>query len=540
MARTQDVEVKQSQMAGVGRGLFATKDFAPGDLVLCLERPLVAELELDRMQDTCAWCLQRGLSDPTERMQAASMGLPGGFIEVKCCTACRKVAYCSKACQAKAWKREHKYECKILKSKERPDLPVQVRAIIKLLGKLMADPEGKTDDVYDVLKFMPAGAPNGLDDFAKENKQRFDDFNMLGHAAWHYCGAPKLPVVNVDSLPTAKALMFNVMSNTFKLTSPLDIVELGKGFDPILCSANHSCDPNVALGFNQPKTVLRALKPIKKGDEIFMKYTETTNPLSVRRTDLQETYFFTCQCAKCQKGPIGPEDTFKTSPEKLPDTYCRMADNLLPLHRATLPKHTLPIKNNVAESRLAAMQAEAFSVAESTSSNIEDIKGALQMCLTSRMWRWTRQPVPELLRRLFGAYLEAGEPYKSFRVGIKLYFEVMPELYPQSFYPDRLIITWTLATITNVLCGPRHQHIYQEMAQSGLDLRVIYMAFLFELHENMPKMYGLDSPFSLVLGNTYKQIMAGVPMPEAEIKEKIKESLPALEMMALSMDVSSL
>ncbi|EGP88636.1 uncharacterized protein MYCGRDRAFT_37947, partial [Zymoseptoria tritici IPO323] len=78
-----DVEVKQSAIPGAGRGLFATKDFEPGDIVLSLDRPYVAELDIDRLCDTCAWCFQR---------------LPAGFVQTKACTGCKKVRYCSKTC----------------------------------------------------------------------------------------------------------------------------------------------------------------------------------------------------------------------------------------------------------------------------------------------------------------------------------------------------------------------------------------------------------------------------------------------------------
>ena len=75
------------------------------------------------------------------------------------------------------------------------------------------------------------------------------------------------------------------MSNTIQLSSPLDDTSLGVGFDPILCSANHSCDPNAVVVFNQPKLVLRAIKPIKKGEEIQQEESgvflqELTKPLS--------------------------------------------------------------------------------------------------------------------------------------------------------------------------------------------------------------------------------------------------------------------
>jgi SET and MYND domain-containing protein len=207
MASIGNVQVQQSAISGAGRGLFALKDFQPGDVVLSVERPLVAELDIDRLRDSCAWCFQRSATDPMERAHSASMGLPTGFTEVKACTGCRRISYCSKKCQSKAWKFEHKYECKILTPKERPDLPEAVRAVIKLLGRLKA--EGNKDErLSDILNFRPFAGGQGLEEFSRQNKKLFDDFSMLGFAAWKYTGEPKLD--GVDSQNVAKAFLFNV------------------------------------------------------------------------------------------------------------------------------------------------------------------------------------------------------------------------------------------------------------------------------------------------------------------------------------------
>ncbi|KAI1495543.1 hypothetical protein F5X99DRAFT_403187 [Biscogniauxia marginata] len=538
MPGTEYVEVKQSQIAGAGRGLFAGKDFAPGDLVLSIDRPLVAEPEIERMLDTCAWCFQRGATDPVERAQAASMGLPTGTIEVKSCTGCHRVGYCSKTCQAKAWKREHKYECKILAPKDQPDLPVHVRAVIKLIGRLQADPEGKNGNLLDILKFRPAGEPSALEELRKQDQKRFDDFQMLGHAVWKYCGEPKLE--NMDAQTASRALLINVMSNCFELSSGLDDIHLGVGFDPFVSSANHSCDPNTVRVFNQPKTVLRALRPIKKGDEIFLKYIDVTNPFSVRQAELKKSYLFSCQCLKCKQGAVLPQDIFLQAPEKLPSEHCQYADSLIGRYEPQLSKYSVPSNDATAKRRLAILQAEAFSASEKQDSGIEDIRKALQMCITSGMWSWTRQPVPRLYRRLFSLYLESGDPYKAFRIGIKMYFEIIPELMPQEFYPDRLIHAWVLSTIINVLCGPANREIYQEFAQAGLDLRVLYFGFLFDVYENIPHMFGRDSPLGLVVKNTYDQLMAGVGLSESEVKDKVKAAWPALETVAQGLEVASL
>ncbi|KAI0137104.1 hypothetical protein BJ170DRAFT_44026 [Xylariales sp. AK1849] len=542
MEASEHVEVRESRINGAGRGLFARKDFQPGDLVVAVDRPLVAELNIDRIADSCAWCFQRGATDPLERKQAASMGLPSGFVQVKACSGCRRTSYCSKACQSKAWKREHKHECNILAQNDRPALPDGVHAVIKLLGRLKADPEGKKDKLLDILDFRPYAGGEGLADFSKANKQLFSDYQMLGHAAWKYAGEPKLG--KSDSQTVARAFLFNIMCNKFGLSSPFDDTYLGIGFDPLICSANHSCGPNVALVFNQPAVLLRALKPIKKGEEIFLKYIDVTNPLSVRQEELKETYHFSCQCSKCMKGAIFPEDTFAIPPEELPVEYRKLADILTKRHEAQLSKFLLPADDATAQQRLAAMQAEAFSVSGTVTDvkepSIDKIKDTLKMCVDSGMWKWTRQPVPHLCRQLFGLYIASGDPYRAFRLGGKMYFEIDPALYPHKFYSDRLLDTWAMSTVTNVLCGPMYKEIYDELMQGGLDLRIVYLGFLLDVYDNTPKMYSFDSPFGRVVENTYKQIMAGIGIHESEIRDKVKALWPTLETIARSVNVLSL
>lgn len=207
-----DVEVRKSNIAGAGRGLFAQKDFAPGEIVLQLERPYVAELDIDRMKDTCAYCFRRGSNTDEERRRKALLGFfTAADVETKACTGCKKVRYCSKTCQTKAWKREHKYECKAISADGRPDLPHGVRAVIKLLGKLKNDAEGKKGQLLDILQFLPAGGGDGgkaLKDMEKSHPQKFEDFGTLAYGAWKYAGEPQIG--ELDSNAIAKGLFFNV------------------------------------------------------------------------------------------------------------------------------------------------------------------------------------------------------------------------------------------------------------------------------------------------------------------------------------------
>ncbi|KAJ8116473.1 hypothetical protein ONZ43_g4433 [Nemania bipapillata] len=538
MTANGDVEVKQSRIPGAGKGLFARKTFSPGDIVVAVDRPLVAELEIDRMLDTCAWCFQRAATNPTERSMAVSMGLPNGSTDIKNCTGCQRVGYCSKSCQSKAWKREHKHECKIISVKDRPDLPPGVRGAIKILGRLKADPKTEITHVHDILNLWPAGDPNGLNEIGAQDKKRLDDLHLLGQAAWHYCG--KQNIDGLDPQSISIRLLSNIMTNTFILSSPLDDINLGIGFDPLICSANHSCDPNASMAFNQPRHEIRALRTIKAGEEILIKYVEVTNPFNVRQAELKESYFFNCQCTKCAKGASLPADGFLERPNDLENEYHKLADKLVDQYESRLSKFVIPGNDAKAQRRVAAMHAKACAVLESGQATLDEVKEAIKMCIGSKMWRWTRQPVPLLCRRLLTLYLESGSIYQAFRLGVKLHFEILPALYSQEFYPDRLVNAWAVSTFINVLCGPANQELYQELAQGGLDLRLIYFGFLFYVHDHTPQMFGFDTPVGKVINSTYRQIMAGVSIPEADIRQRIETIWPSLEAVAHNVTISSL
>jgi ferredoxin len=202
-----NVEIRKSEIEGAGRGLFATKSFKPGEIVHTIARPSVAELDTERLQDTCAWCFHKGPTE-AERQQAAVLGLPDVQVDTKACTGCRKVRYCSKTCQAKAWKREHKHECKVISVPGRPDLPHGVRAAIKLLGRLQADPDGKDESLLDILQFKPAVDGKALEWIKEHQKQKWEDFNMLAYGAWKYCGEPTHEKIDFQSV--CRAFFFNV------------------------------------------------------------------------------------------------------------------------------------------------------------------------------------------------------------------------------------------------------------------------------------------------------------------------------------------
>ncbi len=91
MAEENHAYAKTSPTAG--NGLFATEDLPPGELIFSLSRPLVGVLDIPRLEDTCSNCFVW-----TAASLIGSRGDDAAQIEVKACTGCRTLRYCSKVC----------------------------------------------------------------------------------------------------------------------------------------------------------------------------------------------------------------------------------------------------------------------------------------------------------------------------------------------------------------------------------------------------------------------------------------------------------
>ncbi|KAI1469275.1 uncharacterized protein F4812DRAFT_470295 [Daldinia caldariorum] len=180
-------------------------------LVLLLEIPLLAELDMDHMEDTCGWCFQRGATE---------------------------------------WAYRDQEVCSLL------SMPLSVRAVINLLSRLKDSIDIEKEHIIDILKVWPAA-------------KKYDDFHMLANAAWTYVGKP-----------------------SFDVGSLLDFGDYGRGFDPLICSANHSCTLTWYASVTSRARCCVHRDRFKKGEEIpFMSYTETTNPFWLRQEHLGELCF---------------------------------------------------------------------------------------------------------------------------------------------------------------------------------------------------------------------------------------------------------
>lgn len=115
------IEVNKTEIRFIsndaGNGLFATQDLDAGNFIIRVKDPYVLIPRSSIIPTVCYGCLVEKTN-------------------LKTCSGCKLVKYCSKNCQTKSWKDIHKRECKVFrkcKDEGHPILPTPVRGLIQAL-----------------------------------------------------------------------------------------------------------------------------------------------------------------------------------------------------------------------------------------------------------------------------------------------------------------------------------------------------------------------------------------------------------------------
>ena len=104
-----------------------------------------------------------------------------------------------------------------------------------------------------------------------------------------------------DAINFFNRLLKKFRYNNFGIQNSLQTV-IASGVFPKGAILNHSCDPNCILTYEGSLTmqVIRTIKPVSEGDELFHSYTDICQPTSVRQSRLMETYSIRCDCERCE------------------------------------------------------------------------------------------------------------------------------------------------------------------------------------------------------------------------------------------------
>lgn len=208
--------------------------------------------------------------------------------------------------------------------------------------------------------------------------------------------------------------------NSFNLTTAL-YDRIGLWLHPYTALINHSCDYNATVGFDGEEAFVKAIRPIKKDEQIFISYIDTTTPCDVRRKELSERYFFDCACPKCTLGPEAREDKFS-----------REIDDKTPFQRAE--RQALELMQSATASDTKPDEAIVY------------LESALHILHQTSDWPLTRQPYASLRDQLIVSLLSANNFNKAFLQAAIRYLRVDPVLYSPA-HPIRHIHAWVLAKL---------------------------------------------------------------------------------------------
>lgn len=227
---------------------------------------------------------------------------------------------------------------------------------------------------------------------------------------------------------------------------------------PYAALINHSCDYNSVVGFDGDELFVKAVRPIKKGEQIFISYVDASSPYRVRQKELSKRYFFDCQCSKCSKGTDTPEDRFSTT-----------SSNGSAL--------------KTAERKAQSLLESASDPNSEPTESVRELESAMQALHETSAWPVTRQPYISLRDELIASLLAAGRFKTAFAHAAIRYIRIDPIVYPYNSHPIRRIHSWALAKLAIHLSQGIEQNPDDAIALEGygLNFGLIIWSVLNEL-----------------------------------------------------------
>ncbi|KAF2850643.1 SET domain-containing protein [Plenodomus tracheiphilus IPT5] len=484
-----------SQGESTGHGLFAGRQFGAGEQLTAFKRPLVASLDAARLLDTCANCFVW-----TEGASAGTRLYVPEETKVSKCAGCQRVRYCSKACQKEAWSRGHKHECKVFKALGDKELPKAVLACMGLLSRRKHNLI--SEDEWVRLCRLQAH----IEDF--KNNGLYSNIELMAMGASQFSLTQEM--FNRDFVA---AMYSRVLTNSLTLITPT-LDPLGIVLDSTLGHINHSCAPNAYIMMDGAEISIRTLNPIKKDEEIYISYVDTTHPFHRRQSELSARWFFVCKCAKCQKGASLDEDNWTIGPKGLTKEMEHAADAIIE-HEGLAHDPSNYVGDSREEVRIAALQGKAYAEYEraqqlpSPEEAVQAIQDVMQFCHQSKLWLVHRQPYAALRDDLIVNLLSTGRFVDAWAQCAKRYKCILPKWYPVPFHPVRVVQTWQMAMLAAHLASSEDGD-----RVPGANMGLIAIMLVKQVSDTASYSHGADSAFT-----------RSVRVKAKEMIEALKESI---------------
>ncbi|KAI9372090.1 hypothetical protein BJX61DRAFT_543038 [Aspergillus egyptiacus] len=382
-------KVRLATAGDLGKGLFARENIRTGDNVLHYENPHVAVLDTERLEDTCHGCFGK------RSLEAE----PENEIVLKACTGCQVVKYCDKTCQARDWKFAHSLECAIYRDLKPKILPINARALLRIVLRMKAKKNTYTKEEQGYF----ASLETHIHEIRQNNPTQWERIELTTKAVKEYSGTDFAE----DIISTFGA---QLDVNSFNMTNAV-YDRIGLYLHSFAGFMNHSCDYNCVVGFDGPELYVKAIRRIRRNEQVFISYVDATNPVHRRQKELRERYFFECECTKCSSEITASPDPNITEEEQ---TYAGSAYALL--ESSPGPHDRWKVERTIQD-------------------------------LISHSWPKTRQPFVSILDESIAIDLSIGEFGHAFLDCALRYLHIDREVYPQEAHPLRALHAWTLAKL---------------------------------------------------------------------------------------------
>lgn len=317
------VELKTTETHG--RGFYATEDIPEGTPIL-KEIPYSWAIQSQYRGIVCDNC-SCIYEPPKPKIKKATDGLdPGESVEdynkrmefekkeiercnklqkMKKCSRCKLQYYCSTDCQKQAWNRCHKFECKILQtlSKE-TTLPENHHAF--LIFRCMLKVSKNVDELRDreIIDLEPNY--EAVHKIEKEVNQCLT-FCMSNELIKDFMANMQKKYGFEDPSHVILEFSARLINNRMALGPDEECngTAVGTGIFPRASMINHNCRPNCLWQtYKNNLIVVKAQTKIKKGEELYISYLDTTMDSKNRQQDLKLNYNFDCDCQGCRTGDI--------------------------------------------------------------------------------------------------------------------------------------------------------------------------------------------------------------------------------------------
>ncbi|KAL0274623.1 UNVERIFIED_CONTAM: hypothetical protein PYX00_002712 [Menopon gallinae] len=302
-----------------GRSLISSDHIKTGE-ILVVEKPYSCILVPNHLYTHCAHCFQRSFNL-----------IP--------CPDCVTSMYCSDKCLEDS-KEGHKIECRVLEivtALEASTMELlSLRTLIdasqqgQTLGELFkelneSDTNGEetpynSDDHINIYKLVGNTEKRDSSDvlckslsasiivYILDKIGNFFELHSGKKKEQLMCAAGGLILRYLQSMPCNAHEISEYCDDSYE--------EIGAGAYATLSLINHSCDPNVVRHSYGNMLALRAIRPIKKGEQLLDNYGYHYAVLSLyeRRMSLMSQYFFECACEACEKNWPQQQDLPETNP----------------------------------------------------------------------------------------------------------------------------------------------------------------------------------------------------------------------------------